>query len=416
MVRRRTEFKEMYLVDTFLLNKLSSENNINNINHNSNTVSIDNKEQEKEWSQSPIINKQTFESPPNNSIGNEKRENDVEKYVCKGCKDEEAPIYEVEETYEKGEDKLPFKDLAINSSLWKSAELPPNVTSSQPTISSQRKGEDFPQNSSHPSKNSSLQFKKVHSYNTPLHTKSSTLNNVQAQLNHDLIPKKNSYTPLPLHMDVDEDPKMLQYNQQKQIPYNPQPTPTIKLEANLRGNDPMDTSSLPPHPAVPPPIHPVSREVLNLNEKWLPVNIKKKKILQEKKEKKMERLKQPSKDIVKKNNDLIKVNDRNQVKDTPSKHPPLLSQDTMITKKGGSRYNEKKMIEHKYKPFYCVLCNPNTFFDRRQALERHMKNIHDAFMQEEKGTKRPIQEKDKVNKRLKETHSKYPPHRYIKYT
>ena len=98
-------------------------------------------------------------------------------------------------------------------------------------------------------------------------TKSSTLNNVQAQaqLNHDLIPK-NSYTPLPLHMDVDEDPKMLQYNQQKQIPYNPQPTPTIKLEGNLRGNDPMDTSSLLPHPAVPPPIHPVSREVLNLNE------------------------------------------------------------------------------------------------------------------------------------------------------
>ena len=48
---------------------------------------------------------------------------------------------------------------------------------------------------------------------------------------------------------------------------------------------------------------------------------------------------------------------------------------------------------NEYSSFLCTLCN--TYFNARKALERHNKNIHDAYQQIRKGIKRQIEKEDK---------------------
>ena len=48
--------------------------------------------------------------------------------------------------------------------------------------------------------------------------------------------------------------------------------------------------------------------------------------------------------------------------------------------------------------FVCTLCQSN--FSTKKSLQRHMKNIHDAFNQVEKGIKRKVKQ-SKISKKLK---------------
>ena len=48
---------------------------------------------------------------------------------------------------------------------------------------------------------------------------------------------------------------------------------------------------------------------------------------------------------------------------------------------------------NEYSYYTCTICNTN--FNKRNALERHMKNIHDAYQQKVKGAKRKIEREDR---------------------
>ena len=60
--------------------------------------------------------------------------------------------------------------------------------------------------------------------------------------------------------------------------------------------------------------------------------------------------------------------------------------------------------------FICTLCESN--FSTKESLQRHMKNIHDAFNQVEKGIKRKAKQ-GKISKKLKTSHEVVP---YLLYT
>ena len=51
--------------------------------------------------------------------------------------------------------------------------------------------------------------------------------------------------------------------------------------------------------------------------------------------------------------------------------------------------------------FTCTLCETN--FDTKKSLQRHMKNIHEAFEQVEKGIKRKSKQVKKFFKKVKTT-------------
>ena len=52
---------------------------------------------------------------------------------------------------------------------------------------------------------------------------------------------------------------------------------------------------------------------------------------------------------------------------------------------------------NEYSSFLCTLCN--TYFNTRKALERHNRNIHDAYQQKKKGIKRHMEKEDKHPKK-----------------
>ena len=52
---------------------------------------------------------------------------------------------------------------------------------------------------------------------------------------------------------------------------------------------------------------------------------------------------------------------------------------------------------NEYSSFLCTLCN--TYFKTRKALERHNRNIHDAYQQKKKGIKRHMEKEDKHPKK-----------------
>ena len=52
---------------------------------------------------------------------------------------------------------------------------------------------------------------------------------------------------------------------------------------------------------------------------------------------------------------------------------------------------------NEYSSFLCTLCN--TYFNARKALERHNRNIHDAYQQKKKGIKRHMEKEDKHPKK-----------------
>merc|ERR1711973_249127 len=52
---------------------------------------------------------------------------------------------------------------------------------------------------------------------------------------------------------------------------------------------------------------------------------------------------------------------------------------------------------NEYSSFLCTLCN--TYFKTRKGLERHNKNIHDAYQQKKKGIKRRMEREDKYPKK-----------------
>lgn len=57
----------------------------------------------------------------------------------------------------------------------------------------------------------------------------------------------------------------------------------------------------------------------------------------------------------------------------------------------------------KYETLYtCTLCN--TDFKKRKGLERHMKNMHDAYFQKEKGIKRKKTQSPEIRKRMKKSY------------
>ena len=56
-------------------------------------------------------------------------------------------------------------------------------------------------------------------------------------------------------------------------------------------------------------------------------------------------------------------------------------------------YSRTIPTSNEYSSFLCTLCN--TYFNARKALERHNKNIHDAYQQIRKGIKRQIEKEDK---------------------
>ena len=56
-------------------------------------------------------------------------------------------------------------------------------------------------------------------------------------------------------------------------------------------------------------------------------------------------------------------------------------------------YSRTIPTSNEYSSFLCTLCN--TYFNARKALERHNKNIHDAYQQIRKGIKRQIGKEDK---------------------
>ena len=106
MVKRRTEFKDMYLVDAYLLNRLSNENK--NINYNTSSISINDKPLEKEWThQSPDTNKEVVELSPSNNLIKDTATDDTnsDKYDCMDCNN---ALYKTEEI--KGEGKFEPKD------------------------------------------------------------------------------------------------------------------------------------------------------------------------------------------------------------------------------------------------------------------------------------------------------------------
>ena len=55
--------------------------------------------------------------------------------------------------------------------------------------------------------------------------------------------------------------------------------------------------------------------------------------------------------------------------------------------------------------YTCTLCNTN--FKTRKSLERHMKNIHAAYSQKEKGKKRKNENEHELKKRIKRNYSYY---------
>ena len=60
----------------------------------------------------------------------------------------------------------------------------------------------------------------------------------------------------------------------------------------------------------------------------------------------------------------------------------------------------------KYATIYtCTLCNTN--FKIRKRLERHIKNMHDAYSQKEKGEKRKNENEHDVRKRVKKNYNQY---------
>ena len=52
---------------------------------------------------------------------------------------------------------------------------------------------------------------------------------------------------------------------------------------------------------------------------------------------------------------------------------------------------------NEYSSFLCTLCN--TYFNTRKALERHNRNIHEAYQQKKKGIKRRMEKEDKNPKK-----------------
>jgi len=60
----------------------------------------------------------------------------------------------------------------------------------------------------------------------------------------------------------------------------------------------------------------------------------------------------------------------------------------------------------KYATIYtCTLCNTN--FKMKKKLERHIKNMHDAYSQKEKGKKRKNENEHDVRKRVKKNYNQY---------
>ena len=61
--------------------------------------------------------------------------------------------------------------------------------------------------------------------------------------------------------------------------------------------------------------------------------------------------------------------------------------------------------------FTCTLCETN--FDSKKSLQRHMKNIHEAFEQLEKGIKRKSKQVKKNFKKVKAKHEVAPYSMYV---
>ena len=400
MVKRRTEFQEMYLVDAYLLNRLSNENK--NINHNTNSISINNKQPEKEWSHPPpTLNNQNDEFPSSNSsIRDEKSDmntdidNDTGKYDCIDCKEG------IQKKETKGEHKFSHNDASILS-LPKSFQQNITPTQSVNHTPLDQVNIDRP-----------MIENNIHSFHSPINPTLYPSENYQFKPTDSMEHSGESFHP---PMEVEDD--------------------------TLRMINPLNKVTQSPLPTSSFHIHPVTREILNLNNNW--ATSKKKENLKKKKENKKYVLKQTSKarkvhsngnnnindDIKKLNYDgdrkRIEYEQENQLTQTPpiSNYPPqsiTSEQHSQLVRKNNARdnvgnTNDKKKLKFKFNAFYCTLCEPNTFFEKRKALERHMENIHDAFRQKNKGTKRSITERNRVNKRNKTNDTKYTL-RYLKYT
>ena len=61
--------------------------------------------------------------------------------------------------------------------------------------------------------------------------------------------------------------------------------------------------------------------------------------------------------------------------------------------------------------FTCTLCQTN--FDTEKSLQRHMKNIHDAFKQDKKGIKRKLKQRKVSIKKVKATDEVVPYSMYV---
>ena len=74
-----------------------------------------------------------------------------------------------------------------------------------------------------------------------------------------------------------------------------------------------------------------------------------------------------------------------------TKPPIKQANQTIIYKK--PEYSVAIPTPNEYSYYTCTICNTN--FNKRNALERHMKNIHDAYQQKLKGAKRKIEREDR---------------------
>ena len=61
--------------------------------------------------------------------------------------------------------------------------------------------------------------------------------------------------------------------------------------------------------------------------------------------------------------------------------------------------------------FTCTLCQTN--FDTEKSLQRHMKNIHNAFKQDKKGIKRKLKQRKVSVKKVKATDEVVPYSMYV---
>ena len=462
MVKRKTDFQEMYLVDTFLFNKLMNEKTINNNNNlNTNTVSINNNQ--PELTQPTNTNKKINESSSSfSNLSNDIRsENGVENR-CQECKDEVLSSNVEEETEGEIKHKFINKDPAFvvdpNSDFQKNIKPIQSINNSSAhkdiqtfkmpahqssftlydgphqgfeTNSSVSTFEDKIPSSQRPAHQTPFNFSN-NAYNQFQTNNSASLNDVNMQklkttsqrtsIHPPILPYQNnqfkslnaikqpnssktSLTPITITLPMEEDDssKMVQYNPQRQIEYNPEPTLSTSTEDHA-----MDTSLS--VPIEPNQLYALNSEVNDTR--------KRKRMLQQKKERKKGR---NTKDMTKeiKLNDMKKIEFKEKIKprNTLNKQTETNLENQEELKSIGQnvgKSNDKKMIEHKFKSFYCSLCDPYTFFEKKSALERHMKNMHAAFQQKDKGTKRKNSDKDKANKKLKARHLMNP-QRYLKY-